>query len=142
MLAYWDDTLACLLAFCAMLGTLKFFKILESNRSIKILSRAFRIGFVNTVSFTILLSVLTFAWLQFAFVIFNERIHGFSTFLKTMMSGFLLILGKFQLGDMLEANVVWTVVFYLTFNIFILFVMFQLFLSIIVDALGEAKKDE
>jgi polycystin 2 len=142
MLAYWDDTLACMLSFCAALGTVKFFKILAFNRSIKTLAMAFQIGFASTASFTLVFCLMTFAWLQFGFVVFSDRIHDFSTFVKTMETGFQLMMGKFALGDMLQANAVWTIVFHVSFNVFIIFIMFQLFLTLICDALAVAKGEE
>jgi hypothetical protein len=61
MLAYWDDVLACMLAFCACLGSMKFFKILQFNRSIQTLGNAFRIGFGDVFGFLFILSLLCFA---------------------------------------------------------------------------------
>jgi hypothetical protein len=142
IIAYWDSTLVGMLSLCAALGTIKFFKILEFNSSIKTLARAFQIGFLKTLGFVIVFTLMVFAWLQFGFVIFNDRIHGFSTFVKTIESGFLLILGKFQLSDMLIANPYWTILFHVSFNICVIFVMFDLFLTIICDSLNAAKEDE
>jgi hypothetical protein len=55
---------------------------------------------------------------------------------------FLLLLGKFSLGDMLNANSVMTVIFYVSFNVFVVFIMFNLFLTLICESLNEAKADE
>jgi hypothetical protein len=142
MLAYWDATLASMLSFCAALGSFKFLKLLEFNRSIKTLGTAFRMGFANTAAFIFIFALMTFAWLQFAFVVFNDRIADFSTFVKTLEMGFLLLLGKFSLGDMLNANPIMTIIFHVSFNVFIVFIMFNLFLSLICDSLAEAKQDQ
>jgi hypothetical protein len=142
MLAYWDETLTSMLSFCAALGTLKFMKLLEFNRSIKTLGIAFRMGFANTTMFFCLFTLMIFSWLQFAFVIFNDRIVNFSTFIRTLEMGFLLLLGKFSLGDMLNANPVMTVIFHVSFNVFVIFIMFNLFLTLICESLNEAKADE
>jgi hypothetical protein len=141
MLAYWDDTLACMLAFCGTLGTLKFLKLLKSNSTIQNLALAFQLGFVSIVGFVIVFFLTTFAFLQFGFVTFHDRILDFSTFIKTMETGVLLILGKFALTDMLEANAVWTVVFHVLFNVCIVFIMFQLFVTLICDSFQAAKEE-
>jgi polycystin 1L2 len=142
MLAYWDDTLASMLALCAALGTIKFLKLLEFNPSIKTLIRAFQFAFLEILGFVFIFALTICAWLQFGFVVFNDRVLDFSTFVKSMETGFLLILGKFQLSAMIEANIYWAIVFYVTFNIFIMFVMFNLFLTVICDSLDAAKEDE
>jgi hypothetical protein len=142
MLAYWDDTLACMLSFCAALGTLKFIRLLEFNRSILTLINAFRIGFASTAAFLAVFALATFAWLQFAYVIFGQRVHDFSTFIKTLETGFLLVLGKFQLTEMMEANVFYAIGFHITFNFFVVFIMFNLFITTLCDALDSAKEEE
>jgi hypothetical protein len=142
MLAYWDDVLACMLAFCVFIGSLKFFKILQFNKCIQTLGKAFQFGFVNFVGFMCIFVLLCFSWLQIGYVIFSDRIRGFSTFVKTIETGFLLLLGKFQLSEMMQANPFWTIVFHTSFNICMVFILLQIFLTLITHSLNEAKKDE
>jgi hypothetical protein len=142
MLAYWDDTLACMLSLCAALGTLKFINLLEFVPSIKKLIRAFEIGFSFTVSYTVVFSLVVFAWVQLGYIVFGNRVRDFSTFIKTLETGFLLILGKFQLNEMIEANAVWAIVFHFTFNFVAVFIFFSLFITILCEALDAANKDE
>jgi hypothetical protein len=142
MLAYWDDILASMLAFCTSLGSLKFFRILQFNRSIQTLAKAFEIGFGKIAGFIFIFALLCFSWLQIGYVIFSDRIIGFSTFVKTIETGFLLLLGKFQLEEMMQANPFWTILFHSTFNICMVFILLQLFLTLIGHSLSEAKKDE
>jgi hypothetical protein len=77
------------------------------------------------------------------FVIFNDRVQGFSTFVKTVETGYLLTLGKFQLTLMMQANQYWTIVFHTTFNICMVFIMLQVFMTLIyILALAKAKKEK
>jgi hypothetical protein len=140
MLAYWDDTLVSMLAFCACLGSLKFFKILEFSRGIQTLGRAFKIGFINLAGFLLIFSLLCFAWLQVAFVVFGDRARGFSTLVRTIETGFLLLLGKFQLSDMMQTSPFWAVVFHTTYSFCMVFVMLQMFLTLIAHSLADAKR--
>jgi hypothetical protein len=126
MLAYWDDTLACMLAFCGTLGTLKFIKLLKSNSTIQSLALTFQMSFLSIVGLVVVFALTTFAFLQCGFVIFHDRVRDFSTFVKTLETGVLLILGKFALSDMIETSATWTVVFHVLFNVCIVFIMFQL----------------
>jgi polycystin 1L2 len=142
MLAYWDDVLASMLAFCACLGSLKFFKILQINRSIQTLTRTIQIGFVNFAGFGFIFALMVFAWLQVGFIIFNDSVAGFSTFVKTIETGFLLILGKIQLNQMLNVNPFFGATFHITFNFFMVIIMLHMFMSLITDAFAIAKEDE
>jgi hypothetical protein len=142
MLAYWDDTLACMLSFCAALGTLKFLKLLSFNRSVNTLIKAFELGFADTAAFFSVFALTTFAWLQLGFVVFGQRVHDFSTFVKTIETGLSLILGKFKLAEMIETNAVWAIVFHITFNFGVVFIMFNLFLAILCDSLNVARNDD
>jgi hypothetical protein len=60
MLAYWDDLLASMLVFCACLGSFKFFKILQINRSIRTLSRTLKIGFVGFLGFSFIFALMVY----------------------------------------------------------------------------------
>jgi polycystin 1L2 len=142
MLAYWDDVLSSMLAICAFLGTIKFLHILQFNSTIRTLFRTLGICVNELVSFGIIFLVTVFAFIQAAFVKFNDNILGLSTFFKSVETGFLLMLGKFQLSDMLAANPVCSVIFYMTFNVFVIMVLLNMFVSMISDAFEQAKEEE
>ena len=139
MLAYWDDVLANMLAFCACMGSLKFFKILQFNHTIRIMMNSIKIGAAGMISFGAMFLLFALAWMQASYVIFNDQILTLSTFVKSAETGFLLLLGKFQLSDMLRVSPTYSILYYVTFNTFMVMVMLNMFISIITDALGEAK---
>jgi polycystin 1L2 len=139
MLAYWDDVLTSMLAFCACMGSLKFFKILQFNHTIRILISTMRIGAGGMISFGSMFLVCAFAWIQAAYIMFNDQILSLSTFVKSMETGFLLLLGKFELADLLKANPIFAIIFYVTYNTFMVLVLLNMFISIITDAFAEAK---
>jgi hypothetical protein len=141
MLAYWDDTLSCLLAICACLGSLKFLKILQFNSTIRTLFSTMNKCVHELVSFGLIFILAVFAFIQAGYVVFNDRIYGLSTFFKSIETGFLLMLGKFQLKDMLNANPTCTVIFYMAFNVFVIMVLLNMFISMMCDAFEEAKEE-
>jgi polycystin 1L2 len=139
MLAYWDDVLASMLAFCACMGSLKFFKILQFNHTIRILIRTMKIGFSAMFSFGAMFLLFALAWMQASYVIFNDQILSLSTFVKSMETGFLLLLGKFQLSEILRANPTYSVLYYVSYNTFLVMIMLNMFISIVTDAFAEAQ---
>ena len=138
MLAYWDDILSCMLALCAYTASLKFMKILQFNKIIRTLFRTMIICGSEMISFGVLFCLVAFSFIQAGYVIFND----FSTFVKSMETGFLLILGKFQLADMLAANPVFAVIFYIFFNGFVIVVLLNMFISMVSDAFVAAKAED
>jgi polycystin 1L2 len=142
MLAYWDDLLGCMLAMCACLGSLKFMKILQFNRTIRTLSNTIKVGYKALLSFGRIFMICMFAWIQAGFVLFNAQIAGLSTFVKAIETCFLILMGKFELSALLTASLVFTVVFFTSFNIFVVMILLNMFISVITNAFAEAKKEE
>jgi hypothetical protein len=142
MLAYWDNVLICMLAFCACIGSLKFFKLLQYNRTIHRLSMAFQYGLGKIAVSLFFISILIFAWLQLGFVKFSSSIYQFSTFVKTMETGICMMLGKLPLTDMMQVNPLWTMVIHVTFNFFVVWIMFRMVIILLGEALITARKDE
>lgn len=139
MLASWDDLMCSLLAFCACLGSFKFFRILEHNRSIHILTSALRHGFTSIFMFATIFILFCIAFVQSAYLIFNQEVIGISTFLESIMTCFLVLLGKFQLTEMLESNAIFTVIFFVSFNVFMVMVLLNMFFTLLTDAFTFAK---
>ncbi len=142
MLAYWDDLLSCMLAMCACLGSLKFMKILKFNRTIRALINTMRIASRTIFSFGCIFLICMFAWIQAGFILFSAQIAGLSTFVKSIETCFLILMGKFELSAMLTASPVLTVIFFTSFNILIVMVLLNMFISLVTDSFAEAKKEE
>jgi hypothetical protein len=142
LLAYWDDILSCMLAFCTCIGSLKFMKILSFNKIIRVLFRALRNSVLELAAFGVLFSVIVFAFIQAGFGIFNDHVYGLSTFAKSVESGGLLILGKFDLTAMMNASPALAIIYYLSFHLFVILVMLNMLVSLLIDGFGQAKKDD
>jgi hypothetical protein len=142
MLAYWDDILSSMLAICSFIATIKFLHILQFNSTIRTLFRTMSICASELVSFGIIFLITVFAFIQAGYVIFNDSILGLSTFFKSVETGFLLMLGKFALSQMLLANPACSVIFYMTFNIFVMMILLNMFITMISDAFERAKDEE
>jgi hypothetical protein len=142
MLAYWDNVLVCMLAFCACLGSLKFFKLLQYVRTIKRISMAFNFALRNVVLSLFVNSILVFAWLQLAFVIFGGNNYEYSTFVKTIETGMCMILGKLPLEGMMQVSPLWTMIVHVTFNISVVWIMFPLVIVLLDEAYDFAKNNE
>jgi hypothetical protein len=142
MLAYLDDFLSCTLGICVCVATLKFLKILQFNSTIRTLFRTISICVSELASFSVIFSIAVFAFIQAGYVVFNDRIKGLSTIFKSIETGFLLMLGKFQLQDMMIANPICSVIFYLSFNALVIMILLHIFISVICDAFEVAKKEE
>ncbi len=142
MLAYWDDYLACVLAFCVFLASLKIFKLMAYNRTIHIFNRTFRVCLVKLVSFGFFFGLMAFVWLQFGFLVFNDSVEGFSSVVKVIETGLSITMRKVQVAQMSQVNAFFGAVFHFTFSFLLILAMFYIFLCVIMEAFAKARRDE
>lgn len=146
---YWNDALGNCLAFCACLGTIKFLKLLRFNKRIAMFIMAMKTIVKELVSFMLLFMIVYLAFVQLMFLTLNEATIGFSTFVKAMETCFAIILGNFQVAPILEANSILGPLYFAVYNIAIIFILLNIFLTIVNDAfakvraeVGNSEKDE
>jgi hypothetical protein len=139
MLAYWDDVLQSMLAFCVVMGMFQFFKILQFNRTINIIVHAVKFGFVQLLLFGIVLVLIIVTFIQPMYVVYNEKMIEFSTFVKSMNTVFTTVLGKFNLNNMMLANPYLTPIVCYLFNVIVVIAMLNLFLSTIIGSFLKAR---
>jgi hypothetical protein len=138
-LAFWDETLICFLAVCACLTTFKCLEMLKYNQFVQRFSRGFRLGFKKFTGFAFLFFLSFFIWLQPLYVIFNDRVRGFSTFTKTFQTGLVIMFGNVKLNELLQINGFWTVIYIVSFVIYLACMLRFVFLAIVIDTVNELK---
>ena len=92
-------------------------------------------------SFMIIYSLAFFAFAQFACLVFGQRMAGFGTFMRSCASLMDTILGKFTLKELNEANRVIGPIFFYSYTVSMVFILINMFLSIINDAFNAVRSD-
>jgi len=132
------------LGLCSTLGTIKIHKMLQFNRNISLLSATLRRCFSELVSFTLFFFVVWFSFVQLIYFLYHQHLGGYSSLIKSMESAFLIILGKSNASEFIQAYPILGPMIYSMYNVIILFFALNIFVSIITDAFdalrAEAKK--
>ena len=101
-LSYCSESLSLCLGFCAAFGTLKLFKILKISKRISLLGLTLKDCLEDIISFSVLFLLIWFPFVHLMHFIYFDKIAGFSTFLKAMMTGVEIILGKFESASIIR----------------------------------------
>jgi hypothetical protein len=139
--SYWNDMLTFTIGMCTCLATVRFIKLLRFNSNIHALILAIRTCLNELVGISFMVIIFFAAFSQVFYGLFNERILGFSTLLKSTTTCFQILLGKFQVGPILSASFILGPLFFSFFNVLVLFITISVFITIISDNFLEVKKN-
>ena len=138
---YWNDALGNCLAFCACLGTIKFLNLLRFSKSVLVFMVTMKMIVRELLSFTFLFMIVYLAFVQLFYLTLSESSLGFSTFISTMETCFAIMLGKFQLNPILETSPRLGPLYFSIFNVVIIFILLNIFLSIVSDGFAKVRSE-
>ena len=139
--AFLDEWLKCIIGIIVFLSFLKLFRLLRFNRRMSLLQQVLKRCFIQLISFLFMFALAFLAFALLACLVFGQAMEGFGTFLTSCASLMDTILGKFTLKGMMEANRIIGPIFFYTYTISMVFVLINMFLSIINDAFAEVRSD-
>ena len=117
-IAFWSLVLNYSLSFCIALGTLKFLKIFRFNKRISFLASTLSNCFHELKIFCIMFGYIYFSFVQLFYFFYHELMVQFSTIMRSMSTCFDIMLGKFQVQPLLQADSTFGPIFYCIYNIF------------------------
>ena len=141
-LTQWNEILGTLLAFCSFLTTIKLNQLLRFNKNLNYLSKAVRNSSIDLISFLIVFLTLWLAFVQMFYLFFNDRTSGYASFLKSMETSFLNILGKFDLKSLIQSNYLVGTILFSVYNYSIVVVMVNILITIISNRFSKTRNDE
>ncbi|CAF1057235.1 unnamed protein product, partial [Brachionus calyciflorus] len=141
ILAYFNEVLSFCLAFCAALGSLKFFKILNYNNRIRLLSETLKNGINEFLNFSLIFGIIWLAFIQVMYLNYHTLLSNYSSFIGAMETGFLIILGKYELKTMLIASPIFTTLIYVSYNLIIVFILLNIFFTLLNDSFNIVRND-
>ena len=127
-----DKLLNYFLGFCAAFSSLRFIKLLRFNKRIIVYLVAFKKSLKELVSFSIIFIVVWLSFVQAFFIILNHRLVEFSSILASMKSSFQMIMGKHSYLFNASNNILEPCL-YVLFVVCILFIMLNIFITILYD---------
>jgi len=140
--SYCNEMIGMCFGFCCACGTLRFLKLLRFNRKIIIYMVAFKNCARELLSFGFIFMIIWMGFIQTFYLIFNVSSSQFSTIVKTMETCFQMVLGKFEVNEMIRSNALFGTGLFVLYNLVVVCVLLSMFLSIIADNYSQIAKDE
>ena len=93
----------------------------------------------DLMALAVIFMVVWLSLIQTLYLIFNENSAQFATFITTMETCLQLILGKFDVSPIIKSSPILGSVFYIVYNIIIVFTLINIFITILIEHFNEAK---
>jgi polycystin 1L2 len=130
-LSGWYEAFGYCLAFIIFLTTLNFLKMLKFNKRMGIIMYTFQKCIREMFAFGCIFFLVWISFVQLLYAMYNTRSTGFSTFIKSIETSGLMIVGKFQTDVFFNQDyIVAGACVFLGFNILIVLVLLNLFISL------------
>ena len=139
--ALYDQIYGNVVAIIAGVTLLKFLKLLRFNKKMSIMIRTLAHASRGLMYFAVPFSVLFQAYAQLSFLLFKNDLEKFSTFLATFFSLFNIILGNFDARSVINAHYIIGPIFFVSYAFFMLFILRNMFISIIIDAFSTVRRE-
>jgi hypothetical protein len=130
------------LGVCAALGTIKFLKMLRFNRHIAYLGMTLKLCLHELVFCSMAFFLIWIAFVQLMYFIYNKDLREYASPIKSMESGFLTILGKFDAKQFLySTDSILAPLVFASYNTVMLCFALNIFISIITDSFDKVRRD-
>lgn len=136
---YCNDLLKLFLGFCVTFGTIRFIKILRYNKVIIVFVEAFSKSLRDLGSFFVVFILVCFTFIQAMYFLFHDKSEKFNTLITAIETCFQMLLGSFDVSEL--SSSVFGPVFYSFYNLIIVIIIVNVFLSILIDHYGYAKEN-
>lgn len=139
--ALWTDIESVFLALVIFLATMKFLRILKFNKHIAIMAKSISISKGPMISYSIVYTVVLVAFATMGHMIFGRSAYMFSTYTRSLVNIFEMILGKGTNYDELDSINRFFGPFFIFFYFFSMTVfLMNFFMAILNDSLTEARE--
>ena len=135
-----SSNLSIMLALCSFLVTIKLIRLLRHNRKLSYLIVAIKNGAKEMTSFLVVFLIMYMAFVQLMYVIYNDKIFGYATFTRSMITNFLYLLGYMD-RSLLQVNFTMAAIILTSFIVIVCIIMVNFVITILSDSLGEARKE-
>ncbi len=139
-LIYWNDLVALSLGMCAFLGTIKFIQILAFIPRISFLINMLKNNLKELWCFLIVFVNVLVPFISLIYLFFNKSLLGFSSYIKSVLSAFLIILGKFDLS-VIQTNVFLETFLIAIYNIIIVIVLTNMLIQIVTKTFSKTRRE-
>lgn len=141
LIQYWNSLMLMFLGACCFLGSVRLLKVFSFSRNISMLGRVFRQVFKEMIGFMLIFLVLIFAFTQMMFLMANDRNFQFQSFARSLVTGFLMIIGKFNVDSFCQDVGIVGPIVYCGFTLLIALVLLNMFITLLTDKFSQIRKE-
>ena len=139
-LALWNETFIYLVSFVCFVSILECLNLLRFNVRLSMLARTLRTCSTDLAAFSFTFITVFLAFVQFAFIAFSSTMEIYKGFITACESMVGHLLGDLDMNRMRELHGLFGVAFYIVFICLMMFIVLNMFFSIMGDAFSTVKE--
>lgn len=136
-----DRLYGYIFAAIVFLMSLKFLRLFRFNRRMSLLGSVLREAHKELFYFLIIWGIVFMAFAHFSYLIFSRELHKFHSFIGTSETLLSVMLGKFSYSNLERSNRVLGPLMFFIYNITVVFILMNMFVSIIIENFKRVKRD-
>ena len=140
--SYVNDLLTYMLGLCCFFGTIKLTHLCRYNERLLLFSETLRYAARELIAFSMMFSVVFFAFLCLFYFLFNAHLQSCSSVFQTARMLFEMTLMKFDAHQLIDAAAFLGPFSFTLFILIVVFVCMSMFLSIINQSFRRARDDD
>ena len=138
----WDEIFVYLLAFLVFTANLKLLKLMRFNHRIYLFTKTLSTAAMPLLSFLVVFSVFYIAYSILFYAMFGRVVSEYRSFLTTIETLFSTVMGGFDFEIIRENNRLLGPIVFFSFNMIMVMILLNVFLTILMDSFAEVQADE
>ncbi|KNC20607.1 hypothetical protein FF38_00431 [Lucilia cuprina] len=140
-ICYWNLLYIDMMGICVFLVWIKIFKYISFNKTMWQFSTTLKRCAKDLFGFAVMFFIVFLAYAQLGLLIFGSSHPDFRRFSVSVITLMRMFLGDFEYQLIEEANHVLGPIYFLTYVLFVFFILLNMFLAIINDTYGAVKSE-
>ncbi|XP_071965638.1 polycystin-1-like protein 2 [Antedon mediterranea] len=136
-----DQIYYYILGFILFISTIKFLKLLRFNRKMLMLANTIGSCYKELLNFFVMFVIIFASYASVGYMIFFTGVQTYRSIIGTVESLFSTLLGKFDFEAMTQTNRVLGPIFFFSFILMIVFILMNMFLTIINEAFARTRAE-
>ena len=140
-LALVDQLFGYVYAFVVFIISVKFLRLFRFNRRMSLMGSTLRCAAKELLHFGIIFGLVFVGFAHLCYLVFSPELYKFHTFVTTVETLISVMLGKFSYVSLERTNRVLGPVMFFFYSIGVVFILVNMFLSIIIENFNRVKRN-
>lgn len=140
-LALVDQLFGYVYAFVVFTTSVKFLRLFRFNRRMSLLGCTIKAAARELAHFGIIFGLVFIGFSHLCYLVFSHELYKFHTFVTTLETLISVMLGKFSYVSLERTNRVLGPIMFFFYSIGVVFILINMFLSIIIENFKKVKQD-